>query len=267
MVALAIDLKPVETLVFCSDIVAIGTFRCPATHPLFRDSGPCSHHTFVFPRTITTIRHAGGKPFVATPNCVTLYNQGQEYTRAEISRIDASDWYAVADDVLLGATGRDRPFRDTHVPIDSQTYLMQRRLFESPHNDQFEVEEKVLGLLDRVLRANRSSRTSAQLRDKVEAAKEAIAAGPTGRVSLRNLAQALDSSPFHLCRAFREFTGMSMTSYRHALRLRLALNLLRDSHADLSDIAVQLGYASHSHFGSNFRRHFGITPSQFRARS
>ena len=61
--ALEIHLKPVEALLFRSDVVAVGKFRCPATHPLFRDSGPCSHHTFVFPRTVTGIRHAGGASF------------------------------------------------------------------------------------------------------------------------------------------------------------------------------------------------------------
>ena len=261
-----IHLKPLESLVFRSDIVAIGTFRCPAMHPLFRDTGPCSYHTFVFPRTATIIRHEGGAPFTATPNCITLYNQGQLYTRTKISNVDASDWYVVADDVLFAATGRDiHPFRETHVSIDSRTYLAQRRLLESL-SDPFEVDEKVLALLGRVISATPSKKPAPLLRDKVEAVKETIAAAPARHVSLRRLAATVDSSPFHLCRAFREVTGMSMTSYRHALRLRLALDLLREREG-LSDIAFRLGYVSHSHFTSAFHRHFGITPSQFRARS
>src|SRR5207237_5468778 len=53
LVPFEVHLKPVETLLFRSDVVAAGTFRCPATHQLFRDSGPCSHHNFVFPPSIT----------------------------------------------------------------------------------------------------------------------------------------------------------------------------------------------------------------------
>jgi AraC family transcriptional regulator len=263
-VPLLIDLKPVESLLFCSEVVAVGTFRCPSSHPLFPDSGPCSHHTFVFPRTATVIRHSGGKPFIATPNCATLYNQHQEYTRAKISDIDASDWYSVADDVLFAATGRDRPFQETHVPIDARTYMEQRRLQESLH-DPLEVEERVLALLGRVIRAKPSNKTTPIMRDKVEAIKQTIASSPDSHVSLRSLSAMVDSSPFHLCRSFRDVTGMSITSYRHALRLRLALDLLRDG--DLTDIALRLGYVSHSHFTSAFRRQFGMTPSQFRARS
>ena len=98
---LEIRIKPVESLLFRGDIVAAGRFRCPAAHPLFHDSGPCSHHTFVFPRTATRIQHRGGPQFIAAPGSVAFYNQHQLYTRTKVSDIDASDWFTIADDVLL----------------------------------------------------------------------------------------------------------------------------------------------------------------------
>jgi len=48
--------------------------------------------------------------------------------------------------------------------------------------------------------------------------------------------------------------------------LRMALELLR-SRRGLTEIALDLGYASHSHFTSAFRNYFGITPSRYRATS
>src|SRR5687767_3325275 len=110
-VPLDIRLKPVESLLFRSDVLAIGKFRCPVAHPLFRDSGPCSHHTFAFPRTMTAIRHDDGRAFIGTPGLVALYNQGQRYTRNAVSEIDSSDWYTLADDVLLEMVGADSPER------------------------------------------------------------------------------------------------------------------------------------------------------------
>jgi AraC-like DNA-binding protein len=50
------------------------------------------------------------------------------------------------------------------------------------------------------------------------------------------------------------------------MRLRLSLERLRDPRANLSAIAYDLGYSSHSHFTMAFRRAFGTTPSEFRAR-
>ena len=264
---LAIALKPVETLLFRSDIVAVGAFRCPELHPLFADSGPCTHHTFVFPRTCTTVRHSGGRAFTATPNCVTTYNQGQEYSRRAIDEIDASDWYVVADDVLFEATGaRERPFRTTHVPVDARTYLVQRQLFEQARRglvDRATVDEMVLALLSRVT-GGREHRINSDMRDKVEIVKRMVAIAPDRLPSLRKLAAATESSPFHLCRAFRLVTRMTMTEYRHQLRVRMALDRIG---CDLSGLAAHLGYASHSHFTGTFRRTFGMTPSQYRAKA
>jgi AraC-like DNA-binding protein len=250
--------KPVERVVFRGSLVAFGQFRCGAGHRLFRDSGPCTHHTFVFPRTSTVIRHAGGRPFVATPNCATLYNEGQEYTREAISAADVSDWFVV-DAGVVGETLGDerRPFRRAHVPVDAATFLEQRFLFENAARlDPEDVEERVLQLFGRVAGADGNDS-----RDDVEAVKARIAACPEANESLRALAGAIGRSPFHLCRAFRRHTGQSINEYKHSLRLRLALESLEAG--DIADLALRLGYATHSHFTSAFRRRFGITPSQY----
>ena len=86
VVPLEIRLKPVETLLFRSDIVAVGRFRCPANHQLFRDSGPCSHHTFVFPRSVTAIRFDDGHAFVASPaSVVFIDSSGHEQQQLRLT--------------------------------------------------------------------------------------------------------------------------------------------------------------------------------------
>lgn len=279
LMALDIHLKPVETLLFRSDVMAVGKFRCPSSHPLYRDSGPCSHHTFVFPRTMTYIRHSGGASFLGDPTTVALYNQHQEYTRRAVSDVDASDWYTVSDDVLLDLMAEHdpkatpaRPFRIAHTPTDAKSFLEQRRIFDAlaagTPLDPLHVEETMLRVLHRVLaRAyGRPSRAEARRRDAdaVEHAKALVAANPSRNIPLRVLAGATGISPFQLCRAFRAHAGETITHYRHTLRLRLAVSRLRDGARDLTDLALDLGYSSHSHFTLVFRRHFGMTPSQYR---
>ena len=99
----------------------------------------------------------------------------------------------------------------------------------------------------------------------VEAAKVAIARNLHRNVTVRDLSRAMRCSPWRLCRAFRRFTGQTLTSYRHALRLQVAVERLRESGIDLTDLALELGYSSHSHFTHVFHRHLGVTPSQVRA--
>jgi AraC family transcriptional regulator len=151
------------------------------------------------------------------------------------------------------------------VPVDSATYLRQRRLFDRVTTlDPLAIDEEAIAIGDHIAGSQRPPRISTAMRDRVETIKQTISAAPTRRFSLRALAAAADCSPFHLCRSFRAVTGSSITSYQHALRLRLALPLLRDADSDLSDIALRLGFASHSHFTALFRRHFGVTPSGYR---
>lgn len=272
IVTLDVRIKPMEALLFRSDIVAVGKFRCAATDPLYRDSGPCSHHTFVFPRTSTRIRHANGPTFAATPETAGFYNQHQHYSRDPINDVDASDWYTVADDVLfdlVDADSADRPFRAAFAPIDARTYLEQRMLFDALDRgaplDPLAVEETVLSILHRIS-PRATGRAPSRDTGAVETIREIIARAPQRNTPLRALARAVGLSPFRLCRAFRAHAGETITEYRHALRLRLALDHLRNPGADLTTIALDLGYASHSHFTSAFRRQFGITPSAFRKR-
>jgi AraC family transcriptional regulator len=72
------------------------------------------------------------------------------------------------------------------------------------------------------------------------------------------------SSVFHLARIFKVRTGFSLHTYRTQLRLRAALERLREPGLDLIDIALDLGFSSHSHFTETFRRSFGKTPSAVR---
>ncbi len=278
---LEVRIKPVETLLFRGDLVAVGKFRCPSTHPLFRDSGPCSHHTIVFPRTMTRIRHEEGTSFLGNPGSVALYNQDQRYTRAKVSEIDASDWYTVSNDVLLEMmqdvdprATQQRPFRIAEGPSDAHTFAEQRILFTALERgdalDANGIEEEILRFLRRALgRAHRAApRAPKPLRraeiDAVEHARQLIARDPSRNTPLRLLARACDVSPFQLCRLFRARTGETITQHRHALRLRLSLELLRDTRADITALALDLGYSSHSHFTFAFRRHFGFAPSVFR---
>ncbi len=72
-------------------------------------------------------------------------------------------------------------------------------------------------------------------------------------------------SPFHLAHGFRARTGLGLHAYRTHLRLRAALERIADPALPLTELALDLGFASHSHFTDTFRRTFGRPPSAVRA--
>jgi AraC-like DNA-binding protein len=241
---------------------------------------------FVFPRESVWIQHEGGRAFVADANTVTYYNAGQRYRRSRLSAWgDRCEWFAFSALAVTETLAAyepavrdriDRPFRFSHGPADSSSYLQQRLIVEhvtrEPRPDRLYVEEAILEVLERVaagayeqheLPAGRSARAGRDV-DLAEAARDVIARRYRIDLSLADIAGAIGGSVFHLARAFRRRTGFSMHRYRNQLRLRVALERLGDPRIDLSRLALDLGFSSHSHFTETFRRSFGRTPSDFR---
>jgi AraC-like DNA-binding protein len=83
-------------------------------------------------------------------------------------------------------------------------------------------------------------------------------------LGVAQLARAANASPDHLLRLFRWQVGLSVHQYQLRLRLHAALEALSDSVADLSALAHELGFSSHSHFTAAFRAAFGAAPSTVR---
>ena len=79
--------------------------------------------------------------------------------------------------------------------------------------------------------------------------------------SLQEIAKDVFSSPYHLCRVFKQITGLGINQYRNQIRLNKIYSILVKGTEDLSDLAFQFGYSSHSHLSHNFKQHFGFSPS------
>jgi AraC family transcriptional regulator len=83
-------------------------------------------------------------------------------------------------------------------------------------------------------------------------------------LTLERLAAEIDVSPDHFGRAFRASLGVSPLRYIAQRRLHRAKTLLLDPAMSITDIAMALGFATPSHFTSNFHKATGTTPSQWR---
>jgi AraC family transcriptional regulator len=84
------------------------------------------------------------------------------------------------------------------------------------------------------------------------------------KLRLDDVARSLYVSTFHLCRLFKEETGLPIHQYLNRLRLREALKPVLAGHADLGALAQELGFSSHSHFTAAFRKEFGMSPREVR---
>ncbi len=264
-----------DTIVFESGLVRIGAFRCDADYPGFQDTGPANNYCFVFPRTAVQIEHEDAPPLVANPNVVTFYNQSQCYLRRKISqRGDHCDWFGVHPGLVREAVQRVNRADGQHffpwhrLRCAASTYLMQRRLFEAVVHgrlrDAMAIEETVLQLLDRVVGAAATPAWPVRTA-LVHEVERLLASRFDQPLTLSNIAGHAGASVYHLCRTFREATGLALHQYLRQLRIRYGLETVCETSLPLSRIAVDLGFAHHSHFTQAFRRDFAITPSALRA--
>lgn len=85
-------------------------------------------------------------------------------------------------------------------------------------------------------------------------------------LTLESIAAELATTPFHLSRVFSRQTGKSIHQYLLQLRLRSAMDQMIDRpNSRITDISLDSGFSTPSHFSQAFRKNFGISPRQFRS--
>jgi AraC family transcriptional regulator len=172
----------------------------------------------------------------------------------------------------------DHPFQSFTGPCDSNVFWRHRELVQRLESaDPLEplwADVTTLQLVADVLesafvqrgvaRKPRREGTDADHAERAEAAKTYLASRMSERVTLDEVARAVHASPFHLARIFQQQTGVPVHRYLTQLRLRASLERLAEGASDLTALALELGFSSHSHFTDAFRREFGKSPSEMR---
>lgn len=84
-------------------------------------------------------------------------------------------------------------------------------------------------------------------------------------IVLNDLATLAGISRSHLCHKFRAFFETSISHYVIRKRMAIAQRLLFDVEMRLGKIATEVGYSDIYQFSKQFKKTFGISPSQYRA--
>jgi AraC-like DNA-binding protein len=228
------------------------------------DIGPRSY--VVIPKIPVHIEPEGRPSVLATSAEVLFYDPGRRFRRALADPAGDRCLFLALDEPLT-RSGWSRG------QLGSRTFALALVLERSSAigGDRLTLDEGVCNLVDRLCSDMRAgapvgvgtSATEREHRALAEDAKAVLAARVREPVRLEQVAVALAVSPFHLCRVFRAQTGYSLHGFQTALRLRMALDQLDAFRGDLAALAVDLGFAHHSHLTRSFRRAFGSTPSDW----
>ncbi len=83
-------------------------------------------------------------------------------------------------------------------------------------------------------------------------------------ISLPALAEIAGLSPFHFARAFKQSFGVPPHRYLVSRRIEKAKNLLATPALPVTRIGLDLGFGEASSFTTAFRKHAGLTPTEYR---
>jgi len=238
-------------------------------------------------------RHFGSRHITADVNQAVYFSKGSTYHVSHPAECgDRGTVFVVSPRVLNDIVREldpsiddhsDRPFPFVTGPCESAVFWRHRELVrrleaaESAPLEHLWADETALQLIADVLEAGfarhglprkrRRNGTEADHIDRAEAAKTYLASHLSEPVTLDEVARAVHASPFHFARLFQQRTGVPVHRYLTRLRLRASLERLADGAKDLTALALDLGFSSHSHFTDAFRHEFGRAPRTFRKMS
>lgn len=262
-----------------TDTITVRNVDCRGTCR-HRSAEECASHTqLVFPYRGVYLRHVASDQAVADANHVLFFNEGQAYQVSHpVVGGDASLVLSVDHATLrelapksLTCESAGFAFNQQHLRIDGRAQALVMLLKHSLQNggiEPLEAEGLSLTLVSRTLgpRTSRVPGASYARRRLVDRVKVLLAGDLSRRWTLREIAAEMKGSPVYLTQVFQQVEGLPLYRYHLRLRLARALDLLAERE-DLSGLAQDVGFSSHSHFSAAFKQHYGVTPAEFRSNS
>jgi AraC family transcriptional regulator len=83
-------------------------------------------------------------------------------------------------------------------------------------------------------------------------------------LSLAEIAQSADLSPYHFARSFKQTTGQTPIQFLMQRRIEYAKRLLIESELPIVEIGLSAGFKNQSHFTTIFRKLTAMTPKAYR---
>lgn len=163
--------------------------------------------------------------------------------------------------VMLDPWRIDGPFEVSYRRLSPKDWLDWRILASTlPSLLPAAAIDATMALVERQLHAPPTGHDHALVRD----ARARLDRGDVR--SVEALAADLGVTSSTLCRSFRRSTGVTVHAWLDGIRVTRAAGAIANGASDLATLAIELGFAHHSHMTMRMRRVFGCTPTELRGR-
>jgi AraC-like DNA-binding protein len=238
------------------------SFAIDAEGPRGLQQFTCKRHSLLIIPPDLALTHRAGLPRPA----------GKPYARVELATFRISR-ELLADCVLrLGLPPKSARIEHQAIASDEVLRLLAMALYaqlrdgcvDGPHLVEQTASALVTCILKRQARTGPAALAAAMARVQAH-----VEANLHRSMDLDELANVAGMSRFHFCRVFRAAQGAAPHQYILAQRIETAKRLLWSPADGMSgtpailEVALACGFASASHFSSQFKRHVGKTPVEW----
>lgn len=264
-----------RTRVFQTPLATVETLESAGARDTARPKGFSAEFQVCLPYSGLFIWHVGHDDVVGDANQVLFVAGGEPFTLSEPAPHGYGELIVTPGLPLLGDLARRDEAHLASHPLfvrrsrraSPRLQTLRARFLHATTNgsrDPIAAEEILLDLLrcalDGDARRLAPGTGTGRLIRRTKLFLDAHADKP---LRLVDVAGAVGASPAYLTDVFRRIEGVPL--HRYLVQLRLSRALIELPHADdLTALALDLGFSSHSHFSAAFRHAFGCTPSAFR---
>lgn len=145
----------------------------------------------------------------------------------------------------LECCSSDCPFKCIHIKIKVLELLL----------NQFE---------NSPIRETSPSELSECENQKICKAKAIVEANFTAPPGLSELARQVGSNEFYLKKGFKTITGNTVYGYIQDLKMKKAVELLKENDTTIQQVAEAVGYKYAQHFSTAFKKNYGMSPGKYK---
>lgn len=258
-------------------ITCCGTYHLH-TVPHFRTTRPNGRSDFqlLYVASGKVYFYLDEKEYIAQTGNMILYQPYEEQNYVYYST-DKTEVY------WIHFTGNDveNILSSYDIPLEKHTFYIGtsiiyetlfKEIMKEIQNQNLGFEEMTVSYFRQLLLFSQRNRIEHQhcsnhsMMQEVELAKNYFHDHYQESISIEDYAHSKNISTCWFIRSFRTLTGSTPLQYIHTIRMNNAKTLLEYTQYNITEVAALVGFDDPLHFSHRFKKHTGVSPSEYRKR-